>query len=58
MVLKKKKNPGKSWMKFILLPLLCESVSCPALFTSAKAVPLIWYEISTYLHQLQSLSVV
>ena len=45
-------------MKFILLPLLCESVSCPALFTSTKAVPLIWYEISTYLHQLQSLSVV
>ena len=36
------------------LPLLvCETVTCLALFTSGKAVQLTWYEFGTYLHQLQ-----
>ena len=36
------------------LPLLvCETVTCLAVFTSGKAVQLTWYEFGTYLHQLQ-----
>ena len=49
-----KKNTGKSWMKFILLPLFfcdCETVICSVLFTSGEAVQLTWYGFSTYLHQ-------
>ena len=56
----KKRILEKSWIKFILLPLFCLWDShLFSLFTwSGKAVQLTWYEFSTYLHQLQSLSLV
>ena len=49
---------AKSWMKYILLPLLYLWVSCSALFTWVKAAQLFWYEFSTYFHQCQPPSVV